>query len=243
MRAHQIMTKSVIGVSPHTSIRDAASIMLRCQVSGLPVMDEEGTLIGMISEGDFLRRAEIGTGHKRSAWLELLTGAGRAASDFVHDRGRKIEDVMTTNPITVDEQTTLDDIVHLMQAHGVKRVPVMRGRTVVGIISRADVLLAVASMAHEIPDPTADDEHIRERIARQINSTAWRPAGFQVRVRNGVVHLYGLIFDERVRRAAIVLAENTSGVKMVRDHLRFVEGYSGYYTDAADPPPELQAAS
>ena len=105
MRAHQVMTKHIIAVSPHTKIIDAANIMLRGHLSGLPVMDEDGTLKGMVSEGDFLRRVEIGTGHKRSTWLELFTGVGGAATDFVHERGRKVEDVMTTNPITVEEQT------------------------------------------------------------------------------------------------------------------------------------------
>ncbi|MBR0697850.1 CBS domain-containing protein [Bradyrhizobium lablabi] len=239
MRAHQIMTKHVIGVSPHTSILEAANIMLRCHVSGLPVLDEDGTLRGMVSEGDFLQRAEIGTGRKRSAWLELFTGVGRAATDFVHERGREVEDVMTTNPITVEEQTPLDEIVHLMQKHGVKRLPVVNDKTMVGIVTRADILQAVASMARDVPDPTADDSHIRDRIVRDISATAWRPAGFQVWVRNGVVHLYGLIFDERARQAAIVLAENMSGVKEVHDHLCFVDGYSGYYVES---PEDIKAA-
>ena len=140
MRAHQVMTKHIIAVSPHTKIIDAANIMLRCHLSGLPVMDEDGTLKGMVSEGDFLRRVEIGTGHKRSTWLELFTGVGGAATDFVHERGRKVEDVMTTNPITVEEQTPLDEIVHLMHKHGVKRVPVVNGKTMGGIVTRADSL-------------------------------------------------------------------------------------------------------
>ncbi|MFB9261603.1 CBS domain-containing protein [Bradyrhizobium erythrophlei] len=240
MRAHQIMTKHVIGVSRHTSILDAAKIMLRCHVSGLPVLDEKGKLIGTVSEGDFLRRAEIGTGRKRSAWLELFTGVGRAATDFVHEHGRKVEDVMTASPITVEEQTPLDEIVHLMQKHGVKRLPVMNGQAMVGIVTCADILQAVASMAHQVPDPTADDSHIRERIVREINVAAWRPAGFQVSVRNGVVHLYGLIFDDRTRQATIVLAENTSGVKDVRDHLCFVDGYSGYCVELRE---DIKAAN
>jgi len=234
MRAHQIMTKQVISVGPHTTIQDAAKIMLRCHLSGLPVLHEDGTLMGMVSEGDFLQRAEIGTGRKRSAWLELFTGIGRAATDFVHERGRKVEDVMTTDPVTVEEQTSLDEIVHLMHKHGVRRVPVVSGKTMVGIVTRADILQAVASLAREVPDPTADDTHIRDRILREINATAWRPAGFQVRVRHGVVHLHGLIFDERTRQAAIVLAENTAGVKEVHDHFCFVDGYSGYYVEAPD---------
>jgi CBS domain-containing protein len=240
MRAHQIMKKHIVSVSPQTSILDAANIMLRNHISGLPVLDEKGALKGVVSEGDFLRRAEVGTSHKRSAWLELFTGVGRAATDFVHERGRKVQDVMTENPVTIDEQTPLDEIVHLMHKHGVKRLPVMNGQALVGIVTRSDILQAVASMAREIPDPTADDGHIRERIARAMDETAWRPAGFQVWVRNGVVHLHGIIFDERARQAAIVLAENTAGVKEVHDHLCYVDGYSGFYIES---PEDAKAAS
>jgi CBS domain-containing protein len=223
MRAHQIMTRAVITVTPHTSIMDAANIMLRCHLSGLPVMDETGTLKGIVSERDFLRRSEIGTGRRRPAWLQLFAGPGRAAVDFVHERGRHVEDVMTTDPITVDEQTALDEIVYIMEKNDVKRMPVMSGKTLVGIVTRADILQAVADLAKEIPDPTADDEHIRDRIIRAIEKTDWRPAGFRVIVRKGAVHLHGTIFDEKVRKATIVLAENTAGVKEVHDHLCFVD--------------------
>lgn len=234
MRAHQIMTKNVTTVSPHASILDAANMMLRCHMSGLPVVDENGALKGMVSESDFLRRAEIGTGRKRSAWLRFFAGSGRLADDFVHERGRKVEDVMTTDPITIEEQTPLDEIVHLMEKNRVKRLPVMKGATMVGIVTRADILRSVASMAQEIPDPTADDEHIRDRILRQINATDWRPTGFRVSVRNGIVHLHGLIFDNRTRQAAVVLVENIAGVKEIHDHLCFVDSFSGYYVESPE---------
>jgi CBS domain-containing protein len=239
MRAHQIMTRDVITISPHASIMDAANIMLRCHLSGLPVMDENGELKGIVSESDFLRRGEIGTDRRRPGWLQFFAGPGRAAIDFVHERGRHVEDVMTPDPITVDEQASLDELVRIMEKKGVKRLPVMSGKMLVGIITRANILQAVASLAKEIPDPTADDQHIRDHILRQIQDTDWRPAGFQVTVRNGVVHLHGVIFDDSTRRAARVLAENTAGVKEVHDHLCFVDTYSGYYVEA---PEDVKAA-
>ena len=138
MRAHQIMTKDVITVTPHTSIEEAARIMLRAHVSGLPVLNDAGKLVGIVSESDFLRRSEIGTGKKRPAWLQFFVGPGRAATDFVRERGRKIEDVMTEDPITVGEETKLDELVHLMEKHHIRRLPVMSGNILKGIVTRSN---------------------------------------------------------------------------------------------------------
>ena len=239
MRAHQIMTKDVITVTPQTSIEDAARIMLRSHISGLPVLNEAGKLVGIVSESDFLRRSEIGTGRKRPAWLQFLIGHGRAAADFVHERGRKIEDVMTENPVTVGEETPLEDLVRLMEKKGIKRLPVVSGNTLVGIVTRSNLLQAVASIAHEIPDPTADDDHIRDRILRAVNATDWRPIGFEVTVRKGIVHLHGIITTDKARQATVVAAENVSGVKKVHDHLCFVDTYSGFYVES---PEDTEAA-
>jgi CBS domain-containing protein len=234
MRAHQIMTKDVITVTPHTSIEEAARIMLRAHVSGLPVLNDAGKLVGIVSESDFLRRSEIGTGKKRPAWLQFFVGPGRAATDFVRERGRKIEDVMTEDPITVGEETKLDELVHLMEKHHIRRLPVMSGNILKGIVTRSNLLQAVASIAHEIPDPTADDEHIRQRIIRTVDATDWRPIGFEVNVRKGVVHLHGIITTDQARQATIVAAQNTAGVKEVHDHLCFVDTYSGFYVESPE---------
>jgi CBS domain-containing protein len=240
MRARQIMTNDVISVSPHTTILDAANIMLRCHISGLPVLDSDGTLLGMVSQSDFLHRKEIGTERKRPNWLEIFVGPGRVAGDFVHEHGRKVEDVMTRDPIIVEDNAPLDELVRLMEKHDIKRLPVMRAKSLVGIVTRSSILQAVSSMACEIPDPTADDDHIRDRITREVYATDWRPIGFQVTVRHGVVHLHGLVIDEHSRRAAIVAAENTAGVKEVHDHLCFVDSYSGFYMES---PEDMKAAS
>ena len=234
MRAHQIMTKDVITVTPHTTIEEAAKIMLRTHVSGLPVLNDAGRLVGVVSESDFLRRSEIGTGRKRPSWIQFFLGAGKVASEFVRERGRKVEDVMTPDPITVDEETPLEDLVRLMEKNDIKRLPVMSGRTLKGIVTRSNLLQAVASMAHEIPDPTADDDHIRDRIIRTVNETDWRPVGFDVTVRNGIVHLHGIITTDQARQATIVAAENTAGVKKVHDHLCFVDTYSGFYVESPE---------
>src|ERR1041385_7217282 len=147
MRAHQIMTRSVATVTPDTTILEAASIMLQRHVSALPVLDPAGKLVGIVSEGDFIRRSEIGTQRKRGRWLGFLLGPGQEAHDFVREHGRKGSEVMSPTPLTVTEETTLEEIVASMETNGVKRLPVMRGDRLVGIVSRADLLHAVASVA------------------------------------------------------------------------------------------------
>ncbi len=127
MGAHQIMTQQVITIAADAPIVDAANSMLRNHISGIPVVDEAGRLVGIVSQGDFIRRAEIGTQRKRGRWLKFLVGPGRAASDFVHERGRKVGEIMTSEPYIVTEDATLEGIVELMERNNVKRLPVMRG--------------------------------------------------------------------------------------------------------------------
>lgn len=241
MRAHQVMNRRVITVTPDTSIVDAANIMLRQHISGLPVVDAAGKLVGIVSEGDFLRRGEIGTQKKRGRWLSFLVGPGRSAADFVHAQGRKVGEVMTHEPLTVTEETSLEDIVELMEKNHVKRLPVLRNNKMVGIITRSNLLQAVASLARDIPDPTADDDHIRNRIIQSIEKTDWQPFGLDVTVRNGIVHLSGVITDDRLRQAAIVAAENVEGVKMVHDHLCWVDPMSGMYMGSPEDERQTKA--
>jgi CBS domain-containing protein len=234
MRAHQIMTRSVITVTPETPIVEAANIMLQRHLSGLPVVNTAGKLIGIISEGDFIRRSEIGTQRKRGRWLKLILGPGKAATDFVHEHGCKVAEIMTPEPLTITEDTALEEIAQVMEKNNVKRLPVIRGDKIVGIVSRANLLQAVASLARQIPDPTADDDHIRNRVIDALEKNDWCPFGLSVIVREGIVHLSGVITEERSRQAAIVGAENVSGVKKVIDHLCWVDTMSGMYLIAPD---------
>lgn len=227
MRAHHIMTRKVISIRPDTSVVEAANTMLQQHISGLPVINEAGKLVGIISEGDFIRRVEIGTGRKRGRWLSLLFGPGQAATDFVHEQGRKVGEIMTADPLTVTEDTTLETIVEVMEKNHVKRLPVVRGDQLVGIVTRANLLQALAGLARDVPDPTADDDHIRNRVFAAIEKNDWKPISLRVAVRNGIVHLSGTIFNERSRQAAIVAAENISGVRQVHDHLCWFDPVTG----------------
>jgi predicted transcriptional regulator len=141
---------------------------------------------------------------------------------------------MTTSPLTVTEDTSLAEIADIMEKNDIKRLPVMRGDKLVGIVSRANLLQAVASLAREVPDPTADDDHIRNRIITALEKQDWCPFGLNVIVRNGIVHLSGVITDERARQASIVAAENIEGVKKVHDHLCWVDTLSGAYLSSPE---------
>jgi CBS domain-containing protein len=234
MRAHQIMTRSVISVTPDTTIVEAANIMLQRHVSGLPVVDETGKLVGVVSEGDFLRRSEIGTQRKRGRWLKFILGPGKSAGDFIHEHGRKVSDVMTTSPVTITEDAALAEIADIMEQNNIKRLPVVRGDKIVGIVSRANLLQAVTSLAREVPDPTADDDHIRNRVIDALEKNDWCPFGLNVIVRDGIVHLSGVITEERARQAAVVATENVDGVKKVHDHLCWVDTMSGIYLNSPE---------
>jgi len=234
MRAHQIMTRPVVTVKPDTSIVEAASIMLHRHVSGLPVVDAGDRLVGIVSEGDFIHRSELGTGRKRGRWLRFILGPGKSAADFVHEHGRKVSEVMTNSPLTITEDASLAEIVDLMEKNHVKRLPVIRGDRVVGIVSRANLLQAVATLARQVPDPTADDDHIRNRVIDILEKNDWCPFGLSVIVKDGIVHLSGVITEEQSRQAAVVAAENVSGVKKVHDHLCWVDTMSGMYLNSPE---------
>ena len=235
MRAHQIMSRPVITVTPDTTIVEAANTMLQKHISGLPVVDAMGKLVGMLSEGDFVRRSEIGTQRRRSRFLRFILGPGKAASDFVREHGRKVSEIMTTEPLlTVGEETTLEEIVELMERNNIKRLPVISNDKVVGMVSRSNLLQAVASLAKDVPDPTADDDHIRNRVIDTMAKQDWCPFGLSIVVRDGIVHVSGVITEERSRQAAIVAAESVTGVKKVHDHLCWVDTMSGMYLNSPE---------
>jgi len=244
MKAQDVMTPSVISVGPDETIARAVRLMLQNRISGLPVIDTTGRLVGMVTEGDFLRRAETATQRKRPRWLEILIGPGRMADEYVQSHARRISEVMTAEPVTIDEDASLEQVVTLMEKRRIKRVPVVRGDKVVGIISRANLLRALASVAAEARPASTDDHTIRERLMAELARQKWAPTGLiDVMVRNGVVDLWGTITDERQRQALIVAAENISGVKKVNDRLAWVEPTSGMVFTGPDEPTDLPRAS
>lgn len=227
MLVHAIMTSPAIAVRPETSITDAAQTMLDNHVSGLPVVDAEGKLVGIVSEGDFIRRSELHTERKRSWLLELLTSPGTLAAEYVSTHGRTVEDVMTSNVVAVTTTTGLQDVVELMEKHHVKRLPVVSHGKLVGIISRSDLLKA---LVNALPTPVTDsrDQEIAAAIINELASQDWsRRGSIRVKVVDGVAELSGSIMDERERQAAKVAAENVSGVRAVFDNLVYIDPYIG----------------
>jgi CBS domain-containing protein len=226
MKAHDVMTWGAITVEPEASVARAVRLMLQNKISGLPVVDGEGRLVGMVTEGDFLRRGELGTQRQRPRWLEFLLGPGRLAAEYVQSSGQKVIEIMTIEPKTITPDTPLADVVRLMERHRIKRLPVVQDGKLVGIVSRANLLHALASVAAEVKAPAGDDATIREQILAECARQPWAPH-VNVVVRDGVVGLWGIITDERERQAFMVAAENVTGVKAVHDHLAWVEPTSG----------------
>ena len=228
MKALDVMARTVISVDPDATVLQAARQMLQHRLSGLPVIDKGGNLVGILSEGDFLRRRETQTERKHSRWLEFLMGPGKLAAEYTHSHGSKVAEVMTVDVCTVTEDTALEDVVELMERRRIKRVPVVRGKQVVGIITRANLMHAMVSLARIAPKDAKDDITIREKFLAEMQKEKWAPiAMVNVVVCGGVVELWGSIFDERHREALKVMAENISGVQAVKDHLVWIEPTTG----------------
>jgi CBS domain-containing protein len=219
-------------------------VMLQKKISGLPVVDDAGRLVGILTEGDLLRRAETGTQKHRPRWLEFLLGPGRLATEYVQTHGRKVEEIMTRDPVTVTEDASLDDVVKTMEKRGIKRVPVMRGDQLVGLISRANLLHALASVSRQVGPTSLGDAEIRSKLLAELQKESWAPVGaLDVIVRDGIVELWGTITDERQREALVVAAENIPGVKAVRDHLAWIDTTSGMVLYPPEEPAKNSNAS
>lgn len=231
-----VMTRNVLSVSPDATIDEAARMMLERGISGLFVVDAKGELAGIVTEGDLLRRDELGTERHRPWWLRMLVSPGRQAADFTRTHGRRVSDVMTESVISVATDAPLADVVEIMEENRIKRVAVVARKRVVGVVSRSDLLRALVGHSRSAAPVSTDDRTIRESILDGLDNASWAPATtLGVNVAGGVVDLWGTIMDEQERRAIRVLAENTPGVTSVHDHLVFVEPYSG---TVIEPPEE-----
>jgi CBS domain-containing protein len=219
MKAVDVMTSPVISVTPETTVREIAALLFERRISGLPVL-ENGSLVGMVSEADLLHRHEIGTdciGRNGSWWLRLFS-QDRSMENYVKSHAVKARDIMSRDVVSVAEDTPLADIATLFETRGIKRVPVLRAGQLVGIVSRANLVQALAATATEAATAKSDVA-IRDRLLDELNRQSWwRDSAANVVVEDGVVHFWGLTYSDEEREAARVAAESVAGVRNVQDH-------------------------
>ena len=218
MQAADIMSKVVISVAPDTVVADIATVMLERGISSVIVVDAGGRLAGIITEGDLLRRVETGTERRPSRWLELVSSNAELAADYVKSRARKASDVMTKPVATAGETTPLRDIVDLMESKHIKRVPIVKDGIAIGIVSRANLIQALATGARFRESPQGD-RAVRDGLLAELARQKWANApGINVIVSDGVIHLWGTVQSAEERQALRVAAENAGGRK-IEDHL------------------------
>jgi CBS domain-containing protein len=217
------MSAPVITVGPETPVVEVARRLLEHRVSGVPVV-EGGRLVGIVSEGDLIRRTETGTERRRSWWLTLITSPATLAEEYARSHGHRAADVMTTAVVTVTPETPLGTVAGLLEERRIKRVPVVQAGRLVGIVTRADLVrvLAAAPLAASVH---ASDDVIRAELRRRLEASEWATPGFvNPIVLDGVVRLWGFVQSEAERRALIAAAGGVPGVRAVEDHLRRGDG-------------------
>jgi CBS domain-containing protein len=219
MNATDIMTPDVIYAAPDTPLRDLVRLMLDNHVSALPIV-EHGRIVGIVSEGDLFRRVEIGTDPRPSSWQALVRSTDRLAADYTRTHGQKASELMTRNVVTVSDTTLLEEVALLLDTKHVKRVPVTHDGKLVGIVSRRNLLQALASRL-SAPSVTAEDRSIREAFYQALREQPWAVGvrAINAMVADGVVRLWGTPPDDALRQAIIVVAENLAGVQSVEDHM------------------------
>jgi CBS-domain-containing membrane protein len=228
MKVADAMSRGVISVLPQTTIDKAARLMLLADIGGLPVVNNEGELVGIVTETDFLRRAELGTAREKPRWIDVLFAPGKAADQFVRAHGRKVADIMSSPVHSVTEETDLADAVDLMERHKINRLPVIQEGRIVGMVARSDLMQAIVDQHRSEDDSGRTDAQIRDEIIARLKAQPWAPIyGINVVVRDGIVQLSGTIFNDRERHALIVAAETTRGVRAVKDQIVVIDPASG----------------
>jgi CBS domain-containing protein len=220
MKASDVMTPNVITVGVGASIGEAASILLDSHISGAPVVDDKGGLLGIVSEGDLMRRPEIGTERRHSWWLDLISSEKSSAMEYIKSHSRKVVDVMTREVITANPDTPLGDVAALLERNRIKRVPIVDGGKIVGLVSRADILRALASATKKLGAlASVDDAALRKKVIDRLADEPWKPFMLTVTVHDGTVDLWGLVDSADQKKAARLAAELTPGVRSVTDNI------------------------
>jgi CBS domain-containing protein len=229
MKAADVMVSNVISVGSQASVQEVAHLLLRNRISGVPVTGPQGELVGIVSEGDLMRRPEAGTERRHSWWLGLLASSEGMASEYIKSHSHKVVDVMTRRVVTATPDTPVSEIAALLEKHGIKRVPIVTEGKVVGIVSRANLLHALASLKN-VPAGTIDDASIRSKLVSKLANERWtKPSLMNLIVHDGTVDLWGIVDSQTERKAVRVLVETTPGVRAVNDNLIIPSAMSGWY--------------
>jgi CBS-domain-containing membrane protein len=225
MRAADVMMSEVITVGEDASVQEAARLMAQHGISAVPVVDHDKRVVGMVSEGDLLHRA--GTERRRSWWLDMVASTNQLAGEYVKSHSGSVKDVMTRDVISVTEETGVADIAILLETNRIKRVPVLLDGRLVGIVSRANLVRALAMTINERPSGAeADDRAIRDRLLAELKAQKWAEvAPANITVKDRVVHLWSSYYSDQEKRALVVAAESIPGVRRVEDHMRPVAAY------------------
>ena len=219
MKARDVMVSPVITVKPSSSVKEVAKTFLERRISGVPVVDDQGKLVGIVSESDLMHRSEAGTERQRSWWLLGLTGDEVLAAEYVKAHARKVADVMTRRVITASPDTPLHEIAALLEKNSIKRLPIVKDGQLVGILSRANLIQAVASAQKGLEIPLSDAT-IRDKLLAHLKEQRWAHTGLlNVTVNDGVVNLWGMTSSDEERKAIRVAAETTRGVRAVNDNM------------------------
>jgi CBS domain-containing protein len=218
MKVAEVMTRNIVSVPPDAAVRDIARLMLQHRISGVPVVDVEQRVLGVVSEGDLLRRPEIGTDQADRGWLSMFISDEKQARDFIKSRARTAREVMTQPAICVTAETSLEEAVGVMERHGIKRLPVLDQGRLAGLMTRADIVRAwVRQKAAPLSET---DRELHERVAARLDSLAWaESARINVEVEEGVVRLWGAVQSATQRDAIVVAVRSLDGVKDVRAYL------------------------
>ena len=227
MLARDVMTMAVVTVGPDERVEDIAKLLLERSISAVPVVAPDGCLMGIVSEGDLIRRRVRESEGHRSWWLKLLTGPEDRARDYVKIHGHRAEDVMTREVVTVTEDTSVGEIAHILEMRRIKRVPVVREDKVVGIVSRANLLHGLAAQKERTTTaPSPNDRAIRQQIMSVVAREGWVTHGsLNVLVTDGVVELWGWVESDEERKALRIAVDEIQGVRAIQDHLGSVPPY------------------
>jgi CBS domain-containing protein len=220
MKASDIMVRRVLTTHPQTSVSQVAKQLVDNDISALPVVDDAGNVVGVISEADLMHRKELGSEKTRAWWIEAMTPGATLADEFAQSHGKRVEELMSTRVISATPDASLGEIASLLEKHRIKRVPIMKDGKIVGIVSRSNLVQALASAKSNGVTAADKDHTIRADIVAKLGEQQWTDFGDRnIVVVNGVACVWGLVGSPSERKALIALVEGVPGVTDVRDEM------------------------